>query len=65
MNNTTGLTYYFQLKKTNDSLVKANEKLYNKLKADFELPDTSSNFIIDSIKVDSMEQFRKYQYYPC
>ena len=32
--------YYFQLKKTNDSLVKANAKLYNKLKADFELPDT-------------------------
>lgn len=56
--------YYFQLKKTNDSLVKANEKLYNKLKADFELPDTTSNFIIDSIKVDSMEQYRKYHYYP-
>ena len=56
--------YYFQLKKTNDSLVAANEKLYNKLKADFELPDTTSNFIIDSIKVDSMEQFRKYHYYP-
>ena len=28
--------YYFQLKKTNDSLVKANENLYNKLKQDFE-----------------------------
>jgi rod shape-determining protein MreC len=56
--------YYFQLKRTNDSLVKANEKLYNKLKADFELPDTSSNFLVDSIKVDSMEQFRKYHYYP-
>ena len=56
--------YYFKLKKTNDSLVTANEKLYNKLKADFELPDTTSNFIIDSIKVDSMEQFRKYHYYP-
>ena len=58
------VAYYFQLKKTNDSLVTANEKLYNKLKADFELPDTTSNFIIDSIKVDSMEQFRKYHYYP-
>jgi rod shape-determining protein MreC len=59
-----GITYYFQLKKTNDSLVAANEKLYNKLKADFEFPDTTSNFIIDSIKVDSMEQFRKYHYFP-
>jgi rod shape-determining protein MreC len=58
-----GITYYFQLKKTNDSLVTANEKLYNKLKADFELPDTTSNFIVDSIKVDSMEAFRKYHYF--
>ncbi|MEJ7673007.1 MAG: hypothetical protein WKF59_09910 [Chitinophagaceae bacterium] len=32
--------YYFQLKHTNDSLVKANERLYNKLKQDFEIPDT-------------------------
>ncbi len=58
------IEYYFQLKKTNDSLVTANEKLYNKLKANFELPDTSSHFIIDSIRIDSMERFRKYHYYP-
>jgi rod shape-determining protein MreC len=60
----SGITSYFRLKKTNDSLVAANEKLYNKLKADFEYPDTTSNLKIDSIKVDSMERFRKYQYYP-
>ncbi|MFZ1451081.1 MAG: rod shape-determining protein MreC [Ferruginibacter sp.] len=59
-----GITSYFRLKKTNDSLVAANEMLYNKLKADFEYPDTTSRLKIDSIKVDSMEQFRKYQYYP-
>ncbi|MBK7305816.1 MAG: rod shape-determining protein MreC [Chitinophagaceae bacterium] len=58
------VTSYFRLKKTNDSLVAANEMLYNKLKADFEYPDTTSRLKIDSIKVDSMEQFRKYQYYP-
>jgi len=56
--------YYFQLKRTNDSLVKANERLYNKLKADFELPDTASKAVIDSIRVDSMEQYRKYNYFP-
>lgn len=56
--------YYFQLKKTNDSLVKANEKLYNKLKADFELPDTTKNILIDSIRIDSMELYRKYNYFP-
>jgi rod shape-determining protein MreC len=60
----SAITSYFSLKKTNDSLVAANEMLYNKLKADFEFPDTTSNFIIDSIKVDSMEQSRKYHYYP-
>lgn len=59
-----GITSYFRLKKTNDSLVAANEMLYNKLKADFEYPDTTSSLKIDSIRVDSMEQFRKYQYYP-
>ncbi len=59
-----GITSYFRLKKTNDSLVAANEMLYNKLKTDFEYPDTTSRLKIDSIKVDSMEQFRKYQYYP-
>ncbi len=55
--------YYFQLKKTNDSLVKANENLYNKLKADFELPDTTTKTLIDSIRVDSLEHFRKYNYF--
>lgn len=59
-----GITYYFNLKKTNDSLFAANKMLYNKLKADFELPDSASNFLIDSIKVDSMERFRKYHYFP-
>lgn len=53
---------YFYLKKTNDSLVKANETLYNKLKMDFELPDTTSRQGIDSVMVDSILQFRKYTY---
>ena len=55
--------YYFQLKKTNDSLIKANERLYNKLRADFELPDTGSRIMIDSILVDSLERYRKYNYF--
>lgn len=55
--------HYFRLKKTNDSLVSANEKLYNKLKANFELPDTTSKTVIDTIRVDSIEQHRKYTYF--
>ena len=54
--------YYFQLKRTNDSLVKANERLYNKLKQDFEMPDTVNKIVIDTMKVDSLEKYRKYQY---
>jgi rod shape-determining protein MreC len=53
---------YFHLKRTNDSLVKANEVLYNKLKMDFELPDTVSKTMIDTIRVDSLLQYRKYTY---
>jgi rod shape-determining protein MreC len=56
------LTYYFKLKQTNDSLVIANERLYNKLKQDFELPDTVNISVIDTIKVDSLERYRKYKY---
>ncbi|MDQ6844555.1 MAG: rod shape-determining protein MreC [Bacteroidota bacterium] len=54
--------YYFQLKRTNDSLVKANESLYNKLKNQYEMADTSSRLSIDTIKVDSNLLERKYLY---
>lgn len=53
---------YFHLKKTNDSLVKANERLYNKLREDFQIPDTLSRIVIDSLKTDSLETHRKYRY---
>jgi rod shape-determining protein MreC len=54
--------YYLQLKKTNDSLIKANERLYNQLKIDYDLPDTSTKSVIDSIRVDSLIKFKKYNY---
>lgn len=54
--------YYFQLKRTNDSLVRANEQLYNKLKMDFNMPDTVSKIVVDSIRVDSILQYRNYIY---
>jgi rod shape-determining protein MreC len=56
--------YYFQLKKTNDSLVKANARLYNKLKADFNLPDSAVRTIVDSIRIDSLLSRRRYTYIP-
>ena len=54
--------YYFQLKRTNDSLVKANERLYNQLKQDFQKPDTLNKTGIDTIRIDSLQQYRKYLY---
>lgn len=56
--------YYFRLKKTNDILVEENQRLRNLLKEDFLIPDTSSKLAFDSIRVDSIEQYRRYQYYP-
>lgn len=63
-NQFNNVEYYFLLKKTNDSLVKANEILYNKLREDFELPDTISKLAIDTIKVDTLFKQRKYLYMP-
>jgi rod shape-determining protein MreC len=56
------IEYYIQLRKTNDSLVEANKRLYNKLKIDFDLPDTTSKTVIDTLKVDSVTQYRKFNY---
>lgn len=56
------IEYYFQLKRTNDSLVKANERLYNSLRQDFENPDTINRIAIDTIRIDSFQQQRKYLY---
>lgn len=56
--------YYFQLKKTNELLVEENKKLRNLLKEDFLASDTSTKIVVDSIKIDSLEKFRRYLYYP-
>ena len=54
--------YYFNLKKDNERLVKENEYLHNLVKQDFEPADTSSAIVVDSIRIDSLEKFRRYQY---
>lgn len=60
----SNVEYYFHLKRTNQALAKENERLNNLLLANFAPRDTSSRIVIDSIKVDSMEQYRRYRYYP-
>ena len=54
--------YYFHLRETNDSLVKANEILYNRLKENYAFPDTTSHISIDSLNLDSLKGARRYLY---
>ena len=60
----SNIEYYFHLKRTNEALVKENERLNNVLLQNFVPNDSSSRIVIDSIKVDSLEQYRRYRYYP-
>jgi rod shape-determining protein MreC len=54
--------YYFALSRTNDSLVKANEMLYNKLRSNYNLPDSNFKTAIDTIRQDSIIIYKKITY---
>ena len=56
------IEYYFHLKTVNDSLIVANEELYNRLKENYSLPDTVNKLSIDSMLVDSIKIPRRYLY---
>ena len=56
-----GIEYYFQLKKTNESLVRENLILRQQLKENFEAPDSIRRLILDTIKVDSGRSLIKYR----
>jgi rod shape-determining protein MreC len=47
------IEYYFQLKKTNESLVQENLRLRQLLKDNYEAPDSLRRLIHDTIRVDS------------
>jgi len=47
------IEYYFQLKKTNESLVQENLRLRQQLKENYEAPDSIRRLIHDTLKVDS------------
>jgi rod shape-determining protein MreC len=71
-NETTGMVgerfnnveYYFNLKRTNDSLVKENADLRNSLRENFQSPDTTQRLVTDSIPYDTLGQVRKYIWRP-
>ncbi len=52
--------YYFHLKRTNDSLIKENERLRNMLTSNFEVPDTSAVRVLDTIPIDTVGNLRKF-----
>ena len=54
------IEYYFQLKRTNESLVKENERLRQLLKENYEAPDSARRLIHDTVKVDSGRSILKY-----
>ena len=57
-----GIEYYFQLKRTNESLVKENVRLRQLLKENYEAPDSNRRLIMDTMRVDSARSILKYNY---
>jgi len=55
------IEYYFQLKKTNESLVKENLGLRQLLKENYEGPDSNRRLMNDTIRADSGRSILKYQ----
>jgi rod shape-determining protein MreC len=54
------IEYYFQLKKTNESLLKENLRLRQLLKENYEAPDSAKRLFYDTIRVDSARSVMKY-----
>jgi rod shape-determining protein MreC len=57
-----GIEYYFQLKRTNDQLVKENLQLRQQLKENFEPADSLRRLIVDTVQTDSGSRVQKYLY---
>jgi rod shape-determining protein MreC len=55
---------YFSLKKENEKLRAQNARLLNQLRADFAWADSSLILFADTVKVDSIEQYRKFLFLP-
>ena len=55
---------YFSLKKENAALREQNARLLNMLKADFAWPDSGRQLVSDTVRIDSLEQYRKFLYLP-
>lgn len=54
---------YFSLKKENESLRLQNATLLSLLPSGIEIPDSSYQFVSDTLQKDSVNIYRQYQYY--
>ncbi|HEV9037541.1 MAG TPA: rod shape-determining protein MreC [Puia sp.] len=52
--------YYFQLKKTNESLVQENLRLRQQLRENYEAPDSNKRLIHDTVRSDTGQAYLKY-----
>ena len=59
-----GIQTYFSLKKENEKLRDQNARLLNLMKIDFSAPDSTLQLVTDTIRVDSVEQYRKFLFLP-
>jgi len=55
---------YFSLKTDNDRLREQNAKLLNLLRTDYDWPDSVLKIVTDTLRIDSLEQYRKFLYLP-
>ena len=55
---------YFTLKKENEALRAQNAELLNQLKEDYSAPDSSITLVSDTVRIDTVEQYRKFLYLP-
>ncbi|MFI5154900.1 MAG: rod shape-determining protein MreC [Chitinophagales bacterium] len=57
-----GIEYYFQLKKTNEQLLRENLQLRQRLKENYETADTTGKIVTDTVWSDSSRRIQKYFY---
>jgi rod shape-determining protein MreC len=53
---------YFHLVEENRRVHKMNDSLLNLLRQNYDIPDTSVLMVTDSLRIDSLVQYRKYAY---
>ena len=52
----SNVEYYFKLRETNEALAKENVELRQLLRINYQIPDTASKMVVDTIKVDSLKK---------